>query len=578
MYCNRYSIIKLNEVVMKNVILILILALFFLNSVQTQDVSRVRTHINGLIENFDLNKGPGVGGAIIKNGELAYSYISGLADLETGAKNNFQTKFQIDDLAKQFTVYTLLHLIDDGKLSLEEDIRNHIPELQEYEYVIRVKHLLNHTTGLNDYNRIFEITGGTIDDHLPKTKALSLLKAQKELLFEPGTSFSIYDSDTEAMLMSLVISNVVDQSFEDYTEKFIFQELEMYNTFFVEHNRNLHKNIAKSYEEVDGSFDLKEIAHNISGPSNLYSTVEDLAKWYAYFSPKVNSPISNKVKRLDTPATSDDGKRYVSSWGEMKWGQYFRHAERGLPKDWQFGLIGGYGANVFKFPDEDITSFTIGNNNNYNGSIAMSALEPLLEDKYLSPPSIDPALIKTVPISLEKLHSFAGEYFTDGYGLARTIEVRNDSLIYKRPNGELKLLHIGDNRFQAIVQSDDVVIFEFDGKGSNRTYKFSSSGSDPLLYKVFERINYSTQELKKYEGVYINSTLSKTYEIKEKDGRLWVISFGASDIEFTPVMEDLFNSWTIHMTTIRFARKGEEISGFTIKTGGTGNIEFLKMK
>ena len=559
------------------IVLLFCLFHFYSGLLHAQGLNDVKLHIDDLIQNYDSKLTPGVGGAIVKDGELLYAYISGMANLESGSKNNLQTKFQVDDLAKQFTAYALLNLIDDNIVSLEDDINKYIPELPTFDYSIQIKHVLNHTTGLNDYLRIFEISGGSIDDKLSKSQALNLLGAQKKLLFKPGHSFSIYDSDTEVMLMSLIIAQAVGKSFEEYMHESIFQELGMNNTFFVVNNRNIIENTAHSYEEIDGSFYHKEIAHNISGPSNLYTTVEDLAIWYAYFSPKVTSPIAVKVKRLDTPVTNSLGEKYTSSWGEMKWGQYFRHAERGLPKDWQFGLIGGYGANVFKYPYEDITSFTIGNNNDYNGSIAMNAVEPLLADKYLSPPSIDPDLIETVPIEVSTLESFVGEYFTDSYGVARSIEVRNDSLIYKRPNGELKLLHIGNHRFQAIVQSDDVVIFAFEGKGGNRTYKYSSSGSDPLVYNSFDRVNYTEDELKKFEGIYYNTSLSMTYEVKQEGDKLMLRSFNIPAIEFTPVMENLFNSFTIHMTTIRFDYNANAISGFNIKTGGTGNIRFEKI-
>ena len=562
---------------MKRTILILTLVQFFLATMIAQDLNKIKTHVDGLIENYNTIDRPGVGGAIVQDGKILHSYIAGVADLASGAKNNLQTKFQVDDLAKQFTAYALLNLIDAGTISLEDDISMYIPELPKYDHIIRIKHILNHTTGLNDYLRVFEISGGTINDDLSKSKALALLSAQSKLLFKPGSDFSIYDSDTETMLMSLIIAHAGEKSFEQYMQESIFPELGMKNTFFVENNRKVIENIAHSYEEIEGKFYAKEIAHNVSGPSNLYTTVEDLALWYTYFSPKVNSSIADKVKRLDSPVSDDEGTKYVSSWGEMKFGRYFRHAERGLPKDWQFGLIGGYGANVFKYPHEDITSFTIGNNNDYNGSIAMDALEPLLEHKYLSPPSIDPDLIKTVPIDVSTLESFVGEYFTDSYGVARTIEVRNDSLIYKRPNGELKLLHIGDHRFQAIVQSDDVVIFEFEGKGDNRTYKYSSSGSDPLVYNSFDRVNYTEDELKNFEGIYYNTSLSMTYEVKQEGDKLMLRSFNIPAIEFTPVMENLFNSFTIHMTTIRFDYNANAISGFNIKTGGTGNIRFDKI-
>ena len=96
--------------------------------------------------------------------------------------------------------------------------------------------------------------------------------------------------------------------------------------------------MAKSYEEIEGVYYHKEIYQGLSGPSNLYTSIEDMAIWYSYFSPSQNSTLAKSVQRLDEPALTDTGIPDISFWGEMKVGQYFRHAERGLPKDWQFGL------------------------------------------------------------------------------------------------------------------------------------------------------------------------------------------------------------------------------------------------
>ena len=321
---------------------------------------------------------PGLAAGVIQNGELLYLKGFGTADIESGKQITPQTKFQIDDLAKQFTVLGILLLEDQGKLSFEDNIRKFLPELPTYKTPIRIKYLLNHTSGLYTLDPIKELMGIRNNAVFTQNDALKIIAAQKELNFEPGTAFSYHTADTEIILMVEIIEKVSGQSFITFTKEHVFNPLGMTNTEFSDH-RKILKNLAKSYA-IGEAITYNPINDQTLGVTNLYTTAEDLATWFQAFY-KDNNALSKLVQQLDSYVILDSGQEFVSTWGKLTLGRYFDHLERGLDKFWQFGLKGGYACNMFRFQSHDFISFVLGNNNRYNGMPAMQLAYAVLEDE-----------------------------------------------------------------------------------------------------------------------------------------------------------------------------------------------------
>ena len=132
---------------------------------------------------------PGCALGIYNKGRILFAKGYGTADLNLGIPITPQTVFDIGSTSKQFAAAAIVMLANDGKLSLSDDVRKHIPELPDYGTVITIDHMLRHTSGLRDYNGLLFLAGHYFEDFTTDDDALSVITAQRALNFPPGTKW-----------------------------------------------------------------------------------------------------------------------------------------------------------------------------------------------------------------------------------------------------------------------------------------------------------------------------------------------------------------------------------------------------
>src|SRR5260221_6470448 len=172
---------------------------------------------------------PGASVAVQKNCNVIYSKGFGYADLEHDIKNTPATIFHIASVSKQFTAFSIAMLADQGKLSLDDDIRKYLPELHDFGSVITINHLVHHTSGLRDQWSLLTMAGWIMDDVITLKQILRVISRQKDLNFKPGEEM-VY-CNTGFTLMAEIVSRIAHESFADWTKKNMFDPLEMKNTF-----------------------------------------------------------------------------------------------------------------------------------------------------------------------------------------------------------------------------------------------------------------------------------------------------------------------------------------------------------
>src|SRR5207245_6678540 len=133
----------------------------------------------------DLQKpgSPGCALGVYRDGKIIYSKGYSLASVELDAPITPETVFDIGSTSKQFTAASILLLEQQGKLSLNDEVRKYIPELPDYAknggHKITILNLLNHTSGLRDYLALLELEGLNGDSVTTDDDALSILVRQK---------------------------------------------------------------------------------------------------------------------------------------------------------------------------------------------------------------------------------------------------------------------------------------------------------------------------------------------------------------------------------------------------------------
>lgn len=559
----------------QNKVVITLLFLFFYINSNAQDKIEAGS-FDEIFKEYENSTNPGVAAGVIRNGKVIYLKGFGNADVQNNIKITPQTKFHIDDLAKQFTVLAILLLEEEGKISLEDDVSKYISELPKYENTLKIKYLLNHSSGLNNLSVLKELIGVRLNDVFTQQDALNLIASQKRLNFVPGTDFSYLSSDSELILFAEIIAKASDKSFIEYMSESVFEPLKMTNTVF-NNERDTLEDIALSYE-VGEQLKHNPINDLTLGATNLYTSAEDLAKWYLNYTAPT-SLIEKLVGKLDEYVTLDNGKTFNSSWGKMTYGRYFEHSERGIPKMWQYGLTGGYASNMFRFHTKEVITFVIGNNNRYNGFPTMQMANVFLENEFLEPPSIDFTKVKIKKVSNKILEKHEGFYWGEKSGIARQVYLKNDTLRYKRleSDRETLLVPLGDNVFQFMVGSDNKIILEFNNE--KRTYSVVIGDSDEILYNEYEPVVYSNNELSDFKGTFYNKELDVVYAFTKENDTIMASNLRNGITQFYPIKKDIFRSNTLMFSGIKFVRNPKnKVVGFNINTDGVKDLWFDKIK
>ena len=121
-------------------------------------------------------------------------------------------------------------LAEDGKLSLDDDIRKHVPEIPAYARPITIRHLIHHTSGLRDQWSLLGMADWREDDLITEGDVLSIVSRQKELNFLPGDEYTY--SNTGYTLLAVIVKRVSGKSLRQFADERIFQPLGMTNTHF----------------------------------------------------------------------------------------------------------------------------------------------------------------------------------------------------------------------------------------------------------------------------------------------------------------------------------------------------------
>ena len=226
----------------------------------------------------DYNK-PGMPGAavmVVRDGDVIFQKCYGLANIEKNLLVTGNTNFRLASVTKQFTAMSILMLIERGKLKLETTLKDIFPDFPEYGNNITIKNLLQHTSGLIDYEDLIPDTARV---QVKDKDVLELLIKTDSTYFQPGSQHRY--SNTGYALLALTVEIISGKSFRDFLRDNIFQPLEMNNTLAFENNINKVPNRAYGYSIKNNVVELTDqsITSAVLGDGGIYSSLTDLYKW-----------------------------------------------------------------------------------------------------------------------------------------------------------------------------------------------------------------------------------------------------------------------------------------------------------
>ena len=264
---------------------------------------------------------PGASLLVLRDGHPVIQRGYGLADLENGTAATPATNYRLASITKQFTAASILLLVQDGAIGLDDKIRAWLPALPAATDGMTIRHLLTHTSGLIDYEDV--IPGGTTGQ-LRDADVLSLLATQDRTYFAPGTSYRY--SNSGYALLALIVERVSGKSFQAFLHERIFQPLGMQHTLaYVREEGAAVADRAYGYSEIDGRWQRTDqsLTSAVLGDGGIYSSIDDLARWdAALHDDRLLSDASRELAFTAHTATDDPDVAYGFGWrltGDTLW-------------------------------------------------------------------------------------------------------------------------------------------------------------------------------------------------------------------------------------------------------------------
>src|SRR5579863_1112832 len=263
---------------------------------------------------------PGACVAVLHRGAPILRRAYGLADLEAGVAATAATNFRLASLTKQFTAAAILLLQQDGRVGLEDSVRQWLPGLPVAADGMAIRHLLTHTSGLIDYEDL--IPEGTALQ-LRDADVLRLLEAQDRGYFPPGTRYRY--SNSGYALLALIVGRASGEDFASYLRSRIFLPLDMRNTVAFEAGISAVAHRAFGYSAAGRSWVRTDqsLTSFTLGDGGIYSSIDDLAQWdAALYDVRLLRPESLLLAFQPATPTDDPAVQYGFGWritGETRW-------------------------------------------------------------------------------------------------------------------------------------------------------------------------------------------------------------------------------------------------------------------
>ena len=247
-------------------------------------------------------------GAVVvsENGRVVYQGAFGLADRERGVPFTLATPVDGGSLAKTFTAAAVLALVAEGRLSLDDPTRRHLPELP---YDLTVRQLVTHSSGLPDYEWFEPFFGA--DEIRTAARRLEILREKRPALaMTPGQGFSYSNFGFD--LAALTVERITERSFEAFLRERFFVPLGMTDSFIRPARLSSFAGVRTRGYRRSGSrvelFDALDF-EGFYGGGNVYASAQDLARWNEAWMrrPPLAEPVLEVGLRPATLGEGDSG-------------------------------------------------------------------------------------------------------------------------------------------------------------------------------------------------------------------------------------------------------------------------------
>jgi CubicO group peptidase (beta-lactamase class C family) len=515
--------------------------------------------------------GPGAVIGVVQDGGLVFAKAYGLANIEHGVPMRRETVLDIGSVAKQFTAFAIALLAEQGKLSLDDDIRTYLPAVPDFGPTITVRHLVHHMSGLREIYNARMLAGWQPGDGISQGDAQHLTSRMRELNFEPGSEY-LY-CNTGYMLLADIVAEVSGMTFPEFMEENVFGPAGMTHTIIMSRLGQSIPHAAESYGPQGGDGFVRIFDNSsLFGAGGIYTTVDDLARWMA---------------NLGTGMVGGEAvQRQIRERGVLNEGDTLSYAfglivgERsGLRTISHGGSSAGYRASFTYFPELDGGVITMSNFAAFDGSIAQDVARTFFGERMEAGAeeeageASDDERPAEVQVDEAILEDYVGEYEVEPTFVLYI--TREGSTMFSRATGQGRnpLWASSDSTFHLGDIASVTFHREEDGTVSGLTLHQNGDQRAPRRPSV----TVSAEEMAALAGRYYSAELETVYTLVVEDGKLIARHRRHSDFEMTITAEDTLAGAGFFGTAVIERNEAGEPTGMRVSNGRVRNLLFERM-
>jgi CubicO group peptidase (beta-lactamase class C family) len=515
------------------------------------------SRIDQIFARFDRST-PGCAVGLGRDGRALYTHGYGSANLEYGVPLTDSSVMESGSVAKQFTAAAIVLLQQDGKLSLDDDIRKYLPEVPDFGQRITIRNLLTHTSGLRDQWGLLGIEGrgpGT-QVHTPMT-TLDLVVHQKRLNFAPGSEY-LY-SNTGYSLAALIIERVSGKSLQEFSQERLFRPLGMSHTQWRDDFTRVVPNRATAYVPSGKEYRQDMPFTNMIGNGGVLSTMSDLLRW--------NENLDRTTTGGPTFTETMQTQMRLTSGRTISYALGLTHADHdGVREVGHGGSTAGYRTFLARYPDQHVSVAVWCNHAGANPT----ALAHQVADLVLTKPAriakqpVAPA-VRSTPAELAR---WAGQYRDPHTDETLRLTVSDTVLT---SGAASTFVPVGGDRFR--TPAGNVV---FSRSGNRRAFTLARASGDTSRFEETST-PASTLSTSDFTGRYGSDELDVVLTIVAREGKLYMLRRPDDEMELRPTYADAFQSRGLG--SVRFTRDAKgAVTGFGIFAGRVLDVRFTRLR
>jgi CubicO group peptidase (beta-lactamase class C family) len=529
-------------------------AIYFL-IILNSNAQSLESKIDNILSNQFKSSETGVAALVAKNGKIIYRKAFGKANLELEVNMTPENVFQIGSITKQFTSVAILMLLEEGLLSLEDEITKFIPTYPTNGKKITIHHLLTHTSGIKSYTSMQRFGEVMTIDETP-LKFIDFFK-NEPMDFDPGEKYLYNNSGY--FILGYIVEKVSGISYPKFIQERIFDAIDMKSSYYGSHKK-LIKNRASGYQKGAEFSNAQYISLTLPyAAGSIMSNVDDMLKWQT----AITSNVFLKKATIDKAFTNytlinGDKINYGYGWSINEIND--------VPTIEHGGAIPGYLSMGVFVPSKKVYVIVFSNCG------CQSPTNIALEIAALAIDKTRQGNENTINLSIEQLNTWVGTYEFDAEVL-RYITLK-DGQLYSKREGSPKAFKIHPTSPNTFSFEEGFLSYFFsmkDGKKvalfKNRINKEKGVYVDKQAPKEKELITVSADILKSYEGVFeIQPGFDLT--ITSLENQLFAQATGQQKFELFAVSKIKFFLKVVEASVVFHENEKGEINALTLNQGG----------